>query len=78
MFLGNNEISSLDVLKRINSKELKELYLFNNKIYNIKALDNNQKLEKLEILSLYDNRIDKKINKSLISKLKNKIRVVYI
>jgi len=68
----------LDVLKRVNLKQLKELYLFNNKIYNIKALDNNQKISKLEILSLYDNRIDKKINKSLISKLKNKIRVVYI
>ena len=52
----------------MNFKELKELYLSDNKISDIKILEK-VKFEKLEVLNLSRNGIDLTKNYSIISKL---------
>ena len=52
----------------MNFKELKELYLSDNKISDIKILEK-VKFEKLEVLDLRRNGIDLTKNYSIISKL---------
>ena len=63
--IGNEGLKDLC---QIEFKELKELFLYNNNISDIKVLEN-VKFEKLEILNLSGNNIK---NKSIISKLKIK------
>ena len=63
----------MNYLCKIEFKELKRLYLDNNKISDIKVLEK-VKFDKLEILSLSKNKISKNENNSIISKLKTKIK----
>ena len=51
---GNENISDYNILKKVNFKELKELYLCNNNISDISFLEN-LKFEKLELLHLSGN-----------------------
>ena len=67
-----NKISNIDILEKVNFKELKELYLNYNNISDIKVLEN-VKFEKLEKLDLSDNKISKAENELIISKLESKI-----
>jgi len=75
--LGDNQISDINILEKVNFNELKELKLYNNKISDIKVLQK-VKFNKLEILDLYDNQISKNQNSTIISKLKSKIKTLYI
>ena len=63
--LSENNISDINILEKVNFKELKELYLgHNNFISDIKILEK-VKFEKLEVLSLSENEIsDINIRKS--------------
>ena len=72
--MGENKISNnINILKNVNFKELKELYLFNNDISDISILEK-VKFEKLEKLFLRLNNID--INKfsTIFNNLKLKIK----
>ena len=61
----------------MNFKELKELYLRNNDISDIKVFEK-VKFDKLEILDLSKNNIDNCINSSVTLNLKTKIKHFYI
>ena len=77
LYLSNNRISDINILEKVNFKELKELVLDANKISDIKVLEK-VKFNKLEILHLSDNQISKSQNETIISKLKSKIKELYI
>ena len=66
--LGNE---GLNDLCKIEFKELKGLYLYWNNISDIKVLEK-VKFDKLKILNLGGNKISKKENISIISKLNQK------
>ena len=65
--LGNMEIGSLDILK--DSKDLEELYLYNNHLSDIKILES---MPQLKILDLGSNSYDQLGFKETYNLLKNK------
>ena len=77
--LENKKIGNegLKDLIKIDFKELKELYLNDNDISDITVLEK-VKFEKLEILGLNGNKIDKIKTKLLISKLQSKLETLTI
>ena len=57
LYLGSNKISNINVLEKVNFKELKKLYLsYNKNIPDIKVLTKIN-FEKLEVLMLDSNNI---------------------
>ena len=76
MDFGWNEIADINVLGKINLKELKKLSLEHNKISNIEVLGN-MNYGKLIDLNLVDNNIDIYNNSSIISFVKSKIKNFY-
>ena len=71
--LQENAITDINILQKLNFKELRELYLYNNNISDLEVLKQ-IKLEKLEKLDLEDNKIDKNKNGLIISNLKFSIK----
>ena len=71
--LSGNKIVDINILENANFKKLKILCLNDNKISDIQVLEN-VIFEKFEYLNLNDNKIDKKNNKTIISKLKSSIK----
>ena len=63
MNLSNNEISDINVLEKVNFKELKELYLSYNKISDISVLEK-VNFKELKELDLSGNEISECIRKS--------------
>ena len=51
MFLGWNKIYDINILTKVNFKELKELYLFSNDISDIKVFEKVE-FDKLETLNI--------------------------
>ena len=72
--LVENNITNIDILEKVNFKELKELYLCKNNISDIKVLEI-IKFEKLEILDLNNNKIDEQLNKLIISKMNTILKI---
>ena len=70
--MSKNKISDINVLEKVNFKDLKILYLDNNVISNIKVLEE-ANFKKLENLNLKDNPIDKNENTKILEILKSKI-----
>ena len=77
MHFSDNQISNINVLEKVNFQILKKLDLSKNNITNIKILEK-VKFDKLEILNLRKNKISNKENEAIISKLKSKIKGLYI
>lgn len=76
--LSVNNISDINVLKNVNFKFLRKLYLRSNSITNIKVFDD-AKFENLELLNLFVNKdIDENLNASTIQNLKSRIKKLYI
>ena len=70
-----NQISNIDILEKVNFKELKALNLAANNISDIKALGK-VKFEKLEVLIIGLNKIDKNKYNFIIDFLKSKFKFV--
>ena len=64
-----NKISDINILSKVNFKELKKLDLFNNEISDIRVFDLIN-FKKLEILNIGENDIDKEEYSSTIENLK--------
>ena len=77
LILGYNKIFDINVFEKVNFKELKELDLYDNNISNIKALEK-VKFDKIEKINLSGNKIDKNENETCITKLKSKIKILYV
>ena len=75
--MSENEISDINILEKVNFKELIRLYLNNNEISDIQVLEK-VKFEKLEVLYLHRNKINLKKDKLIISKLKSLLKILYI
>ena len=73
MNLGKNKISDINVLEKVNFKELKELDLEGNNISDISVFEK-IKFEKLEVLWLEDNLIDSEKNTLIIKEFREKLR----
>ena len=69
--LGNE---GLKELCKINFKELKALGLYKNNISDIKVLEKAE-FEKLELLDLSENKLNKIQNKLIISKMKSILKI---
>ena len=73
-----NKISDINILEKVNFKELKILYLSNNPISNIsifnKVLFGEDKKFDLEKLTLRKTKFDKNKNKELLDKLKTRVK----
>ena len=70
-------MSNIDVLEKVNFKQLKELYLRNNEISDIKVLEK-ANFAKLEILDLSNNEINEIENSDTTLVLKSKIKNLYV
>jgi len=79
LLLGSNFITDINILENANLNELKELDLSENKISDIKVFINT-KFKKLNLLYLIGNQIDEYaiVNSLIISKLRSKIKSLYI
>ena len=75
--LKENIISDINILEKVNFRELKKLDLSSNNISDIQVLKNIH-FEKLEILFIHGNKIDLIENQILISELKSKITLFWI
>ena len=74
MHLASNNIDDIDILEKVNFKELKKIDLYGNHISNINILEK-VKFEKLEELNLLKNKIGVKQNNSIISKMKTILKI---
>ena len=76
MHLAANNIDDIDILEKVNFKELKKIKidLYSNQISNINILEK-VKFEKLEELNLLKNKIGVKQNNSIISKMKTILKI---
>ena len=71
--LSRTNISDINILEKVNFKELKELNLRGNKISDIKVLEKVD-FKELKKLDLSSNNINEKDNSLILSKLKSKIK----
>jgi len=70
--LNNNKISDINILEKVNFKELKELYLDDNNISDITVFEN-VKFEKLKQFKLNNNNLDNNKFSKIIDILKSKV-----
>ena len=76
LVLSDSQISDNDLLEKVNFPKLLELSLSDNKISNIEVLE---KVKfNLFSLNLSGNKVNKKLNSSLIEKLKSQINYLLI
>ena len=73
--MGNNLISDINILSKVNFKELKGLGLSNNNISDINVLGK-IKFEKLKRIHLKNNKINYKLFSSVIQYLESKLERV--
>jgi Leucine-rich repeat (LRR) protein len=75
--LSNNRIMFINVLEIAKLSNLKELDLHYNEIVNIALFEKNI-FKKLEYLDLTMNKIDKNDKRSILKKLKKKVKEFFI